>query len=260
MQFIPHHIPILMYHQILPSSSPHFSDHIAVTPEHFKKQIGLILEKGYEISTLHDFFSKPNPFDQKNKAILTFDDVSSSYLDYALPILDSYKVKGCVFPIQNMIEGKEYFNLKKTGISPLLPSDLKQLFTLGHEIGSHCQTHQNLRKLSFENATNEIKNSKIWLENILGTAVKSICYPIGGVDSDIIKAAKEAGYVIGITTIKSTLQLKKDQLALRRINVKNDLQGKKFVSSLGPLYGFRRYLTRPFRAKYNMSLRHPDFS
>ena len=101
--------------------------------------------------------------------------------------------------------------------------------------------------------------SKKWLEKILGKSISTICYPIGGVDKDIIECAKASGFQYGITTLKCSLQLPNDRFTLRRVDIKNHIVGDKFKKAVGPFYGFRRFLTRPFRAKYRVDFRHPSF-
>lgn len=260
MKIIPHHVPILMYHQILPKSNPHFSKHIAVTPENFRHQIQYLLDEGYTIKTLKEYFAHPDPFSQKKVAMLTFDDVSSSFMEHGLPVMNELKVKGSLFPIQNMTFNKEYFNLHREGIRPLSEEELKSLYDSGFELGSHGQSHQNFRKLSFKQVQTELSESKAWLEKITGSEVVTVCYPIGGVDSDVVDAAKKIGFKVGITTLKGSLQLSGDDMILRRVDIKNHVIGDKLKFAVGPFYGFRRFLTRPFRAKYRVAERHPDFN
>ena len=152
-----------------------------------------------------------------------------------------------------------FHNLKPQGVPPLTEDEIRQLDKQGFAIGSHCQSHQNLHKIPFTEAYKELKDSKKWLEEVLGKEIQTICYPIGGVDKDIVNAAAEIGYKIGISTLKGSLQfINTDRMALRRVDIKNHVIGNKFKFSIGPFYGFRRFLTRPIRPKYRVSHRHPD--
>lgn len=256
----PTHLPILMYHQVLPKTNPFFKKHIAVEPEVLDEHLKYLTENGWKIETVEEYFSKPQ--DQRNKktAIMTFDDVSSSFLDYAKPIFDKYKVKASVFPIQNMTTQKEYFNIPKDGISALTEDEIKFLANDGFEIGSHAQSHRNLNKIPFKDAVAEMTESKKWIEGLIGKKISTMCFPIGGIDQDLVKAAREIGFINGLSTFKGSLQLPQDRMSLRRVDIKNFVTGEKFVKSIGPFYGMRRFLTRPFRAKYKVTNRHPDLS
>lgn len=254
----PTHLPILMYHQVLPRTNPFFSKHIAVEPEILEGHLKYLTENGWKIETVEEYFSKPKEERNKKVAIMTFDDVSSSFIDYAKPIFDKYGVKASVFPIQNMTAQKEYFNIPKDGIKALTEEEIKFLSEEGFEIGSHAQSHRNLHKIPFQDAVKEMSESKNWLEGLIGKKISTMCFPIGGIDQDLVKAAKEIGFINGLSTFKGSLQLSQDRMSLRRVDIKNFVKGEKFIKSIGPFYGMRRFLTRPFRAKYKVTNRHPD--
>lgn len=252
------HLPILMYHQILPQTDVAFSKHIAVDPGHFRDQIGLMIDLGWSFETLDQYFSKKEDQRKRKTAILTFDDLSSSFVEHGLKVLEDLKVRASLFPIQNMTFNLPYHNLKQDGISALTDADIKKLSDAGFEIGSHGQSHQNFRKISLSEVKKEMGESKLWLESITGKKVNSICYPIGGVDRDIVQTAKELGYINGISTLKGSLQLSGDRMSLRRVDIKNHIIGSKLKFAISPFYGFRRFATRPFRAKYRVDGRHPS--
>ena len=56
---------------------------------------------------------------------------------------------------------------------------------------------KNLPTLSYEQQLNTLKESKKTLESILGKKVTYIAYPCAKYNDDTIKAAKNAGYVMG---------------------------------------------------------------
>ncbi|WP_408098749.1 polysaccharide deacetylase family protein [Peredibacter sp. HCB2-198] len=259
MALLPVHLPILMYHQIMPESHPDFKKHIATTPENFRHQVTHLMENGWTIMTLEEYFAHPPGKRPKKAAMLTFDDVCKNFIEYAVPIFKELNVRANIFPIQNMTFNLPFHNLKPQGIPALTEQDIKDLDQMGFAIGSHCQSHQNLHKIPFDQAKKELKESKEWLEGLLGKEVKTICYPIGGIDRDIVNAAKEIGYSIGISTLKGSLQiLETDLMSLRRVDIKNHVIGKKLKFAISPFYGFRRFITRPIRSKYRVSGRHPS--
>ncbi|MFA7614726.1 MAG: polysaccharide deacetylase family protein [Candidatus Caldatribacteriota bacterium] len=255
MGLIPVHLPILMYHQVMPKTHPNYHDHISVTPEILDYHITTLKNDGWKIQTLEEYFANP----QKKVAILTFDDVCRNFIDYAVPVFEKHNVRANIYPIQNMTYNGEFHNLKNEGIPGLTEEEIIKLDQMGFRIGSHCQSHQNMHMIPLETAKKEMRESKIWLEGLLKKEVKTICYPIGGIDRDIVDYAREVGYKIGISTLKGGLQfLPTDIMTLRRLNIKDHSVGKNFKFLMSPFYGFRRLITRPFRAKYKVSHRHPD--
>ena len=61
-------------------------------------------------------------------------------------------------------------------------------------IGSHGYYHNDLAKIPLENAKEEMKQSKQWLEKITGRDIKAIAFPYGSYTKELINAAKESGY------------------------------------------------------------------
>lgn len=84
----------------------------------------------------------------------------------------------------------------KSRVKYLQPQQIKTLSDNGFEIGSHSVTHSlltaeymNESKINFE-----LKQSKIYLEEITGKPVISFCFPSGYYNSKTIEQAKENGY------------------------------------------------------------------
>ncbi|MDP2641679.1 MAG: polysaccharide deacetylase family protein [bacterium] len=64
-----------------------------------------------------------------------------------------------------------------------------------HEIGAHTLTHPDLRAISTADKKNEIRGSKQWLEELLGSEVKMFCYPKGLHDDSTVEVVREAGFL-----------------------------------------------------------------
>lgn len=61
-------------------------------------------------------------------------------------------------------------------------------------IGSHGYYHNNLGSLTTNDAMDELKKSKTYLEQMLGAAVDELAYPDGSYTKDLVKAAKNHGF------------------------------------------------------------------
>lgn len=65
-------------------------------------------------------------------------------------------------------------------------SSIKELFDMGMEIGGHTTSHNYLTTIKKENIEREIKDNKLYLENIIQKEVDFFCYP-GGFYNDYIE-------------------------------------------------------------------------
>ncbi len=63
------------------------------------------------------------------------------------------------------------------------------------EVGGHTLNHMPLRALPPAKAWSEINEGKTWLENALGRAVVSFCYPFGKFDVRTAALVKQAGFI-----------------------------------------------------------------
>jgi peptidoglycan-N-acetylglucosamine deacetylase len=68
--------------------------------------------------------------------------------------------------------------------------DLAQHF----EIGAHTLTHPRLPTVSRQAASDEIVNSKMYLEDITGSMVSSFCYPGGAYNAEHVQMVRDAGF------------------------------------------------------------------
>jgi peptidoglycan-N-acetylglucosamine deacetylase len=95
----------------------------------------------------------------------------------------------------------------------LTEAEISQLATVpGVEIGSHTLTHPDLRRLSSRQVDAELSDSKAWLEDLIGRAVTSFCYPNGLHRSGLARRVAAAGYSIGRTTMSGHTELSFDPL------------------------------------------------
>lgn len=75
----------------------------------------------------------------------------------------------------------------------LTPAQIKDL-SLRHEIGGHTITHPRLSRIPIEKASHDIRDGKKWLEDVIGNACESFCYPYGDVNHPVRNAAEAAGF------------------------------------------------------------------
>lgn len=69
-------------------------------------------------------------------------------------------------------------------------TDIKTLAVNGFEIGAHTYSHLYLTEIPFENAHEEIKSGKFFLEQLLGREVAHFCFPGGKFNSELTEVSK----------------------------------------------------------------------
>ena len=114
----------------------------------------------------------------------------------------------------------------------LLPEELSALAE-GElvEIGAHTVTHPFLSAQSTALQLNEIKQSKIDLEEMLNRPVRSFSYPFGDRTAETVELTRTAGFDCACSTFEEFVWQKSDHFQLPRFAVEN-WHGKEFVNRL----------------------------
>ena len=185
-------VPILMYHDILPTKEVFFD----VTPKELEADFELMKSKGVTPISLDQLIihlRTGSPLPEK-PVLLTFDDGYGGHYEYVYPLLKKYKYPA-VFSVYTKNMGIN------TGRSHVTWEQLKimvedPLVT----IAGHSKTHPpDLTKLSDEELIREIKESKEILEKELGKSIRYFTYPTGKNDERVRKVVEEAGYIAAFT-------------------------------------------------------------
>lgn len=188
-------VPILLYHHIGYSLQGETMYH--VSPEAFEQQMTLLYQWGYKtisVETLtgaleHGALLPPKP------VLLTFDDGSETTYSRAMPIMQKYGFTGVVYIVRNYV-----------GVPGYLSTDqIRGLFSLGWEIGSHGLSHIELTSQPRKHEA-EVIESRRRLEKLLDVPVLSFAYPFGVYDDDSLLYVRDAGYVAAMGLGKEALQ------------------------------------------------------
>lgn len=114
----------------------------------------------------------------------TFDDGNRSDLEIAAPVLAKHGVSGSFFPCTGRLTMSGY----------LSEEDIRRLFEMGFEIGSHGIDHVRWTHLDDGALHREITVSKRVLEEILATEIRTVAIPFGSYNRRVLAALKVAGY------------------------------------------------------------------
>jgi peptidoglycan/xylan/chitin deacetylase (PgdA/CDA1 family) len=172
---------------------------------------------GFSSGSLDDL--KALPPGETKKAVITFDDGFSSVLDHGLDVLARRGFRAIQFLVAGFIGGRNEWDISKGDVAESLMDEgqARAWLAAGHEIGSHSNTHQNLRHLDPRQAREEISGSKKALEDRFGAPVKHFCYPFGSWNESVRDLVGEAGYHTACSLVFGVNTGTTPRLELRRI-------------------------------------------
>jgi len=123
-----------------------------------------------------------------------------------------------------------------TASRPLNWDQIREMAAHGIEFGSHAVTHPILANTSSAQLRDELTVSKACLEQELGRPVDALAYPVGhdfAFNGNVIAAAREAGYRIGVSYISGVNATNNlDMFRLRRLHVERDVSRHEFQCML----------------------------
>ena len=156
---------------------------------------------------------------------LSFDDGFRNNFTNALPILKKHEVPAIFFVPSSLIDAsidktKKYCleTTKYNSVIEMLKwSDLREMLSLGYEIGSHTKTHARFSAISHNKQLmeDEILGSKKQLEDNLDYECKYISWPYGTLtdaDDKSLETAKIAGYTACFGAYRGTIMLNKTDI------------------------------------------------
>ena len=121
-------------------------------------------------------------------------------------------------------------------VSYMRPEQIQRLAAEGFEIGSHGVTHALLTApyMTIERGRRELRESKAWLEGLIGKPILSYCFPSGAYTATWVREAAEAGYK-GVALIQKRSEELLPIPALERIFVHpaSWTELEKFISVCG---------------------------
>ena len=82
------------------------------------------------------------------------------------------------------------------------------------EVGSHTLTHPHLTRISTVDAAHEITDGKRAVEDVLGQAVTSFCYPYGAYHLRHVEMVRAAGFRVGRTIRRFSIEPTSDPLQM----------------------------------------------
>lgn len=219
-------LPILMYHSVSDDPedgvSPYYR--LATSPRRFREQMAWIAGSGLTTLTLSQAIDRlsSQAVGWDHCLAITFDDGFRDFLTTAKPVLDEFGLSATMFLPTGFI-GANPMRFKNRDC--LSWSEVKALDGPVVEFGAHTVTHPQLHQVPWAGIRDEVRRSRLEIEDQLGHAIGSFAYPYAFPQEDATFTAKlrdelaEAGYTAGVTTIIGRAQQGDDVLTLKRLPV-----------------------------------------
>ena len=213
---------ILMYHRVV--ESPRF-DQLAVSPRRFDEQMQM-LARSRKVVSLHEGLQALRSGALREPLVaVTFDDGYLDNLEQAAPILLRHRIPATVFVTTQFCD-QTALHPRYAG-APGAPQrvhlDWQELLRLaqlpGLEIGSHTLSHPFLPRLSLEQAREEIRDSRLRIEQHLQRPVRLFCYPSGDFGIRERELVRDAGYEAAVSVAPGCNRRGADELQLLRTEV-----------------------------------------
>jgi peptidoglycan/xylan/chitin deacetylase (PgdA/CDA1 family) len=151
---------------------------------------------------------------------ITFDDGCETDLLAAAPILKQLGFAATFYVTSGHIGTRGYLSAPQ----------VRELASLGFEIGCHSMTHAYLPDLDDARLHEEIAGAKLRLEQILGRPVEHFSCPGGRVDQRVKDVARAAGYRTVATSHTHANSDRSDRFSLGRLAVMRETPAKTFTA------------------------------
>ncbi len=167
------------------------------SPKKFARLIKNLANYSFKFVSLNESITVGDP---TNLAI-TFDDGYAHLINTIPPLIDKYGLKPTIFVPTVFIGMKNSWDYSSIiNAEPHLDKiQIAELAAMGVEFGSHGHRHIDLTRCGAKSLDEELHQSKSILENITNRPIDSFSYPFGRFNSNIIKAAQNAGYHRALT-------------------------------------------------------------
>lgn len=214
-----HQVVFLMYHEIeIPGRAvsqldPGYIRYIVQVSD-FRSQMELVKRKGWRGVKVGEAIRS---FEEKTVAI-TCDDGSETDLLFIAPILKEMGFGATMYITSGWLGRPGH----------LTHSQLRELSSLGFEIGCHSMSHVYLTDLDDAVLRREVVNAKSELEQIIGASVEHLSCPGGRFDDHVAEVARNAGYLTVATSRIHANHSSTGNFMLGRVSIMRDTSIEEF--------------------------------
>ena len=160
--------------------------------------------------SVEQYFDTDQPLPDK-PVILTFDDGYQRLYEHAIPVLRKVGFSATLFVITDYIGEMNTWDVNLGGFkfAHLSWPEIREIRSMGFEIGSHTVSHPHLTWLKEADIRFQLEASRKSLEDGLGNKVKTISFPFGRYNETVLRLTEFAGYEHACVFFKKKKKLKK---------------------------------------------------
>lgn len=241
-------LPVLLYHRIVNKQSVIGKHKVYVWEKDFERQMQYLKDNGYKTITFYDLQKDPE-MDLTKKIIITFDDGYLDNYELLFPILKKHDFKAVIYLVTKIDHNAWGVKEGEPRVNMMSAAQAKEMSDYGIEMGGHTQHHVDLLRHSSTEQMSEIKGSKEDVEKITGKPAISFAYPFGGINEDIKRITKEAGFDYAVSTNTGPKEFGKDWMQIRRIEVTPKTTLLSFKNKVSGSYFYPSFLKSLFTGK-----------
>lgn len=234
----------LCYHAIRDQSSDPILSPYGVPAEAFVRQLDFLSKAGFSFVTpdaAADFlrFGTPLP---KKAVLLTFDDGYEELLQLARDVLYPRRIQAIAFAVTGIESAtNEWDQACGAGRLALLTgSQLRELASLGIEIGSHSRTHREMPLLGEFELKEEAASSADDLAAAGLPRPRFFAYPFAANDERTRRAARESGYLAAFGCRTGYVGSDSERFELPRVTIFAYDQGWRFRLKVSAPLAFQK--------------------
>lgn len=188
-----------MYHSIDGSGSA-----LSVSPDRFEEQMRQLAARGCAVRGLGTIIEALRQREERVQKLvgLTFDDGYRNNYELVFPVLQKCGFQATFFVVTGLV-GKQvswWSPLGLTGCPLMSWREVEGMVKHGMEIGAHTRSHLDLTRLSLALAREEIRSSKLELEDRLQRPVAFFAYPYGKYDARVAALVEAEEFRGAVTT------------------------------------------------------------
>lgn len=165
-------LPVLMYHNVCAFNE--MSKGLTISQQKLEEQFKY-LECNY--TTFHLSELEKNENIKGKGVVITFDDVTVNQLEFAVPLLEKYKLKATFFIPFNYVGKSDLWN---KGAEPIM--DIQQLKSLNSdliELGYHSFMHGRYAQMSDGEINNDFDQCRTFIDENNLNVYPAVAYPYG---------------------------------------------------------------------------------
>ncbi len=182
---------ILAYHSVndVPLALDYYR--LATPPAQLDRDLRFFRCLGYRTVTFSEMARRASQGGARGHLAVTFDDGFADNLTAAVQVLARHGTPATTFVIAGML-GEPHPDAPASSI--LSAPQVRDLRRAGFEIGAHGVHHVDLTSVPRAVACEEMRRSKLLLEDVLQERIAALAYPFGKTDLGVAADAAAAGF------------------------------------------------------------------